>query len=277
MGFTAVSTWLLTGHQIIDFVLIDETEKSLLWTTLILFIGVPIIGLLMWLVRVVRGVQSRNKYVGYLFSFLHVLGWISLIVFVSYVARHFKSKTREAEITNLITPSNKTLFVTVDPFEDEDLIEDWRSGNPWPKMNKTEDSIYSSNIRVKVVKSRDSFYHVRAIKMAHGGRLSDATQLAKSIQYQFYQKDSVLHLSKYFVHHKKDKFHLQQITLVLEVPVSFKIKFEKSLEALNWQGIRIQNGRGFEIIEEDSEQFPWSYYITYVMKDDGLIASPKDK
>lgn len=269
MGFTAVSTWMLTGHQIIDFILINETEKSLLWATLILFVGVPIIGLLMWLVRVMRGVQSPNKYVGYLFSFLHVLGWISLIVLVSYVAGHFKSRAKESETTSLITPVNKTLYVTVDPFEDEDLIEDWRSGNPWPKMNKTEDSIYSSNIRVKVIKSRDSLYHVRAIKIVHGNRVSEATELAKAIQYPFYQRDSVLHLSKYFAHHKKDKFHLQQITLVMEVPVGASINLDKKLQDFDWVDIRINTGSGFNIEsrDENEDAHEWEYGENFTMKD----------
>lgn len=269
MGFTAVSTWLLTGHEIINFILIDETEKTLLWSTLILFIGVPVIGLLMWLVRVVRGVQSRNKYVGYLFTFLHILGWISFFALISYVGSHFKSRAKESEVSTLLTPGNKTLFVTVDPFEDEDLIVDWRSGNPWPKMNKTEDSIYSSNIRVKVIKSRDSLYHVRVVKMANGNKLSEASQLAKAIQYSFYQKDSVLHLSKYFVHHKKDKFHLQQVAIVMEVPVGASINLDKKLKDFDWVDIRINTGTGFNIESRDDNEdaHEWQYGENFTMKE----------
>lgn len=269
MGFTAVSTWLLTGHQIIDFILIDETEKTLLWATLILFIGVPIIGLLMWLVRAVRGVQYRNKYVGYLFTFLHILGWISFFALISYVGSHFKSRAKESEVSTLLTPTNRTLYVTVDPFEDEDLIEDWRSGNPWPKMNKTEDSIYSSNIRVKVIKSRDSLYHIRMVKIANGNRLTEASQLAKAIYYHFYQKDSVLHLSKYFVHHKKDKFHLQQIALVMEVPVGASINLDKKLQDFDWVDIRINTGTGFNIESRDDNEdaHEWQYGENFTMKE----------
>lgn len=269
MGFTAVSTWLLSGHQIIDFVLIDEIEKTLLWSTLILFVGVPIIGLLMWLVRVVRGVQYRNKYVGYLFTFLHILGWISFFALISYVGSHFKSRAKESENSTLLTPGNRTLYVTVDSFEDDDLIEDWRSGNPWPKMNKTEDSVYSSNIRVKVIKSRDSLYHMRVVKMANGNRLSEASQLAKAIQYHFYQKDSVLHLSKYFVHHKKNKFHLQQLAIVMEVPIGASINLDKKLQDFDWVDIRINTGTGFNIESRDDNEDTreWEYGENYTIKE----------
>lgn len=271
ISFAGISTWLLSGHQIIDFILIDETEKTLLWATLILFIGVPIIGLLMWLVRAIRGDHSRNKYVGYMFSFFHVLGWISLISLIIHVSAHFKSKARESATIEMIKPSTNNLVLKVDPFEDEDLIEDWRSGNPWPKTNRTEDSIYSDNIKVKVVQSKDSLYHLQVLKMANGKQIIEATEKADAIQYRIVQQDSIMHLSKYFVHHKKDKFYLQRLIVLLEIPIGSTIKFDKSLDEFDWNDIRINTGNGFTIEHYDNDdEIGWNYNRAYQMGVDGL-------
>ncbi|MES2479289.1 MAG: PspC domain-containing protein [Bacteroidota bacterium] len=273
MGFAGLTTWLLTGHQIINFILVDETEHYLLWATLILFIGVPVVGLLMWLVRAVRGVQTRNKYVGYTFTFLHVLGWISFFALFSFIGSHFHSKSKQSSVTNLITPSGNTLLVVVDPFEDEDLIEDWRSGSPWPKMNKMEDSIYAANIKVKVLQSKDSLFHVRVVKSANGKTFQQANRLAEAIQYSLFQNDSVLHLSKYFSLSKKDKFHLQQVSVVVEVPLGAKVKLDRTIQNFEWHDIRINTGNGFNIEHYDDESTDWEYDRVYQMGTQGLSSA----
>jgi phage shock protein PspC (stress-responsive transcriptional regulator) len=253
IGFVSVSTWLFTGHQIVDFILVDESEKILLWATLILFIGVPIIAILMWLVRIIRGVQSRNKYVGYMFTFLHILGWVSFFALLSFVGGHFNSKSKQATMKQLSKPTNNLLYVTVDDFEDEDLIDDWHSDTRWPHLNKMEDSIYSANIKIKVVQSKDSMFYIKVLKRAHGENILQANGYANSIQYSLFQQDSILHLSKYLSFSKKDKFHLQQLMLVIEVPLGSKIKLSDKIKNFAWNEVSITTGRGFKIEHHGSD------------------------
>lgn len=270
IAFVSLVGGLITGHQVVNFILVNDLERNLLWASIILFLGVPIIGLLMWLVRVVRGVQSRNKYVSYMFTFLHILGWVSVFALLSFVGNHFNSKSKEISYSTLYKPSQNKLLVMVDEFEDEESIEDWASSNRWPKLNGTEDSVYSSNIKIKVVQSKDSLFHVKVVKMANGQNVQEANLHAQAIQYYTHQQDTILHLDKYIRYSKADKFHLQQAMVIVEMPIGAKITLHPKINDFEWYNVQINTGTGFSIEHHENHDEEWEYGKAYLMEANGL-------
>ena len=54
-------------------------QNIMVWSVLLLFLILPVVGLLTWLIRRIIGARSGNNYLGYTFGSLWVIGLISLI------------------------------------------------------------------------------------------------------------------------------------------------------------------------------------------------------
>src|SRR4028118_1940 len=96
-----------------SFLLDGFWQNFLAWSTLILFLGVPIVALLIWLIRRIIGVRSRSNYLGYTFGSLWILGWISVFLLLGSVARNFRSKTSVKEELSISQPVNQKMVVKV--------------------------------------------------------------------------------------------------------------------------------------------------------------------
>lgn len=281
VGLAGLVTAIISGHNVVNFLLEGETEQMLLWCTIILFIGVPVIGLLMWLIRALRGVKTRNKYVPYIFSMLWILGWVSLFALVSYAGKNFSSKARvEHQGTASLSATNK-LYIKVSPFEDDDLIRDWRTKGAFPRLSRKEDSIYSGNIRIRLLPSKDSFFHLRTFALANGKTYAAAEQNARAIQYKTFQQDSIVWLSKYLVIGRAEKFHNQQMLLIFEIPQGKKVELDQKIDDFDWQEITVNTGNGFNLQihdhnDEDDDEDDWDTGKEYVMQQDKLTRVAAD-
>jgi phage shock protein PspC (stress-responsive transcriptional regulator) len=92
-----------------NFLLDGFWQNFLAWSTLILFLGVPVVALLIWLIRRIIGVRSRSNYLGYTFGSLWILGWISVFLLLGSVARNFRSKTSVKEELSISQPLNQKI------------------------------------------------------------------------------------------------------------------------------------------------------------------------
>lgn len=252
VSFGGLFTGLAAGHQLVDYILINDTEKNLLWAVLILMVGVPAIGLLTWLVKAMRGIPG-NRYTGYAFSGLHIIGWGCLIFLIILVSKHFQSKARETENIVLQQPSQKKLYLRVVNSDRDEEIIDWKHESRWPRLNHTEDTVFAKNIRIKVVQSSDSQFHARLVRMANGMTLAAARTHAAAIQFPIVQQDTVLMLPKYLRYPKQDKFYVQQALLIVEVPDGAKIIPDGKIREYDWSEIRINTGTGFSFEEHESD------------------------
>lgn len=65
--------------QPLNAFLIDGVwQRTFMWGTIILFLAVPLIGIITWIIRRVMNVRSQNRYLGWIFGGLWTLGWVSL-------------------------------------------------------------------------------------------------------------------------------------------------------------------------------------------------------
>lgn len=253
VSFGGLFTGLAAGHQLVDYILIDETEKNLLWAVVVLIVGVPAIGLLIWLVKAMRGIPG-NKYTSYALSGLHVIGWGCLVFLIILVSKHFQSKARETEVIPIVQPSQKKIYLrVVDQDRDEEIL-DWKHEGRWPRLNNTEDTVFAKNVRIRVIQSMDTQFHLRLLSTAYGMNLLAARAHANAIQFPIHQNDTLLYLPKYLRYPKKDKFYAQQALLVLEVPDGAKMIPDPKIQDYDWNEIRINTGNGFSIEEHESDE-----------------------
>ena len=69
-------------------------QNIMVWSVLPLFIILPVVGLLTWLIRRIIGVRRGSNYLGYTFGSLWVIGLISFIFLAASISRHFSTRNR---------------------------------------------------------------------------------------------------------------------------------------------------------------------------------------
>jgi phage shock protein PspC (stress-responsive transcriptional regulator) len=258
-----------------NFVLEGTTQNLLAWGTLILFLGVPLVGLITWLVRRIMGVRSQNKYLGFIFGGLWTLGWFCVIFLIGTFARNFKVRMPVEDRIGITQPANGKLYVGVNNAHLEYYHGDWfgfRFNDELPVYGPDMDTLMLNTVRIKLAKSKDSSYHVIRIRLSQGNTREIATKNANKIQFPITQQDSLLKLPEGFAVTAADKFRNQQVFLVIEVPVGKKIELDKALNSYDWFSINVNNRRGFNIDMSDynDDNYAWDAGVEYIMTPDGL-------
>ena len=94
-----------------EFLLEGFWQNALAWLTVLLFLGVPIIALITWLIRRIMGVRSKNHYLGYVFGTLWFIGIMSAALLVGSVFRNFRSEGSAENDFAIVQPSSGKLFL----------------------------------------------------------------------------------------------------------------------------------------------------------------------
>ncbi|OQP50523.1 hypothetical protein A4H97_01405 [Niastella yeongjuensis] len=255
-----------------EFLLEGFWQNFLAWLTVFLFLGVPIIALITWLIRRIMGVRSKNHYLGYVFGTLWFIGIISAAMLTGAIFRSFKSRGFVEENVSIAQPAHGKLYldVTSSNINYRYYSNDWFDWDQdWPLFGANLDSFMLNTVRVDVVKSPDSAFHATKVKFSRGTDPVNARNLAEKINFQTYQVDSILFLPKGFSISKKERFRSQQILMVLQVPVGKRFFFNRAISNYNWFDVRYNRHGGFEI----DDNWDHTYWVDadneYIMTPDG--------
>lgn len=283
MALIGVLIGMVGAAPFTGFIFDGTWQTFLAWATLILFIGVPLVAIVVWLVRRIAGVRSKKSYLGYAFGTLWTLGWVALILFIASISRDFKNQTPVTEEVTVQQPVNGTLKVKAVESKYRYYNRNWWFFNDDNDensffVNSTEDSLYLNTIRVKVVKSEDTLFHVHLIKMSRGDDPKKAETKARNISFKVSQQDSVLMLPKGFTISSNDKYRAQRVLVVIEVPNGKKVVMDKSLENYDWFDVSYnRRGIGWTVDWDDNwdRDYSWGTDGVYQMTDDGLKRTDK--
>lgn len=262
------------------FIANGGTVQMYAWGTLILFIILPIIALLFYLIRRIVGVKSNSNWFGWTFTSLWILGWFSAVMLVTTISKEYKRSGDVQENIAIIQPSNgkmKIMFKDVDvklylldfDFDDDDDDLDIKKMNGlW--LSKNEDSLLIKNLKIKLEKSRDDSFHLVLVKKARASSSIDADAYAEKISYPITQQDSILILPHGFIINDQVKFRNQQIIVLLEVPVGKEVYIDRKAYNLDWYNIR-GGTRGLNInIDDDWDNNSWRPGRWYKMTESGI-------
>ncbi len=261
-----------------DYLLDGQWQSLLAWCVLILFIGVPIVAVIVWIIRRIVGAKSRNHFIGYAFGMLWVIGLFCLIALTVAVKRNFDYKARVQQDFNVTQPLTSKLTVKVANSAVQ-YYGAWWGGDWSGPFNFTDDSLVVKNVRVKIEKSNDSVYHVFAIKSSNGSSGSQAEGFARTLGFQINQQDSTLYLDNGFSLPAGQKFRNQQVLVTVQVPIGKRILVDRSVSR-RYHWFIIDRGRNDDWDwNYDSES---SYYyndgVEYIMTTGGLERTDgKDK
>jgi phage shock protein PspC (stress-responsive transcriptional regulator) len=262
-----------------NFLWTSNWQQAYAWGTLILFLGVPLIGFLIWLIRRIIGIRSRSSYLGWTFGGLWTLGWVSVILLIASISkdvRYYEHST-PIDVPVLEQPANNKLVVAVTEPALEFTDRYWWIDSDSEGWDISEDTLKMSFIRFHVLTSLDSSYHVTINKYSAGSSNSDVNERAERIQYNATYANGILDLGSGFAIDKDSKYRGQMVEVEIKVPAGKKIRFDESVKhKLNPVNIRIQKNRGWRrgragISVDDYDSFPWETNTDYIMGSDGEL------
>lgn len=236
-----------------DYLIRDGWQNVYAWGTLLLFIWVPIIAIITFIIRRLTKSRANSNAVRWGFAGLWTLGWVCITLFITSLSKDFR-KTNSAyeEAINLSNPTinklevkaiNSTAYYNRGFFQLE------------PFANVSDDSAFIRNVSIRITKSSNDSFHIKMVRLSNGRTVEQANSLAEKIKLDFTQRDSFLLMNKGININTTDKFRNQHVILTIAVPVGKKIYINENAGWGNSRHGRVHFGW-------DNEDWDWDNYNT---------------
>ncbi|QRX63999.1 PspC domain-containing protein [Dysgonomonadaceae bacterium zrk40] len=221
----AFVAFLFAGAQMMPLksLFIDPgQETTLLYTSLILLIGVPVVSILVWIVRRVMKAKSRPM-IGLISSILWIGGLVTAGILAAQVADKFREESTLERSVELIPVEGKSLYVDMKPYQDDysEFSIGWGMDSDidhLPYTNVNEDSLLFRDIHLHIRNSNDSLFHVRTIAASSCRELRGAKADLEEFRFEITQQDSLLYLPEFLMVPSTQGFRKQSITVEISVP-----------------------------------------------------------
>lgn len=271
MGLFGLGVFSIGIFPLKDYVLRGGWQNVYAWGTLILFIAVPIIGIITWLIRKIARMKNNSKILRLTFGSLWTIGWVCLTMLLATVTRDFKSSSRlDEQPVQLNNPQVNKLVVTSSlPFTKKYYGRNWIRFEPFENLID-EDTAYVRNVYVEIAKSQSDSFQVTMKKAARGYSRVDANNLANLIKFEAEQKDSILLLEKGIAINKTDKFRNQMVIITVYVPVGKQIRINRGIGWPVHLGSDNWNNEWNNDYYDGEQSIRWQSDVDYIMKEDGL-------
>jgi phage shock protein PspC (stress-responsive transcriptional regulator) len=269
-----------------DFMPDGSWIQTYAWGTLILFIFVPVVAIIIWLVRTIAGIKSRNHYIAYTLGTLWTLGWVSIILLATSITKQFKRSGQIRSDVTLVQPSTGKMQVEFKDAEGKyypmDLnfsFDDNDNDDESPiRLSASDDSLLVGNISVRLAKSIDSNFHVNVIKRARSSSSRAAEEIAEQISFPVSQADSILSLPISFPITTITKFRNQHVRVEIEVPVGKEIYISNRANNLMSYSLRTnKDGLTVDWDEYENDNYLWRPGVWYIMTERGVEKKYKDQ
>ncbi len=258
-----------------SYVINDGWQTVLAWGTLVLFIWVPVIGIVTYIIRRLTSKRGNSNAVRYAFGGLWTIGWFCVIGLIASISQEFRSRNTPAEETVALSkPGINKLEVKMQTF-DKYYNENWFRIHPFASFD--DDTVYVRNIRLRIVKSRTDSFSVKLVRLSNGRSKTNADELANNINFNINQLDSVLSLDKGVAMDRTHKFRNQHVIVTIAVPIGKRIKIN---EEVGWDdNVNVSFGNDdWNWWRQDKEDgaYNWRHNVWYTMTADGLVRVNKN-
>ncbi len=266
MGIFAIGVFPLK-----DYILRGGWQNLYAWGTLILFIAVPIIAIITWLIRKIARAKGNSRILGWTFGSLWTIGWVCLIMLITSVVRDFRygSRLDEQPVALTNAKANKLVVTSSLPFTKKYYGRNWIKFEPFESLID-EDTAYVRNVFVVVTRSTSDSFQVTMKRVSRGYSRNDANSLANLIRFNIEQKDSILLLDKGIAINKIDKFRNQMVVVTVAVPVGKQIRISNGIGWPVHLGGRDWDNDWNNEYYDWEDNIRWQSDVDYIMKEDGL-------
>jgi hypothetical protein len=192
-----------------------------------LFIGIPLLALIIRIGRATIGVQHRMHGLRIVLFICWMVGLVLIILGGVKTFGHFSVTGTSREEIKFNTPV-KTLYVNMPAEDYGDVTLNIDSLNFYIMDNNT----FQGNPSICIQPSPDSNFHLQAEKYARGVTTAEANESANGIDYSYSRHDSVLNLSSTFSLQPGTGWRKQKMDLSLLVPPNKAISLPAGIDKI---------------------------------------------
>ena len=137
-------------------------------------------------------------------------------------------------------------------------------------ISMTDDSLFLNNVRIHLIKSKDSLYHIESTKYSNGSDEGAALRNIKEMNYGINQQDSTVYLDRGFSVQRGTKFRNQGVVITIQIPVGKRILIDRKVQR-RLNHFSLNNGRNDWDSDEDwNDYYGWDSDVEYIMTTGGL-------
>jgi len=214
-------------HNVFTLFALTGTARLFLIWGIGLFLGVPLLALIIRIGRAVIGVHGNLHGIKIALFSAWMVGLVLLLFGTFQTLGHF-SVTGYSKEEIKFTNTAKTLYVNMLETDYSDITLKVDSLN----FYISDDHAFQGNPSLCIQPSPDSSFHLEMEKYARGVSEPEAIVSAKAIDYSFSQHDSILNLSPYYQLEQGAGWRKQKLDLELLVPVGKIISLPKNVEGI---------------------------------------------
>jgi phage shock protein PspC (stress-responsive transcriptional regulator) len=249
---------LFFGLPFSSFIFTEGTAMTVLWVVnLLVLLGVPIVTMIMFVMRLFMRTSFRPRWAAGLWIFWSI-NLISFFFFSSMTFRQFSTSSTINLGTDTSLPDVDTLFIELGEDKYKDVFLSLGD-----ELKISGNTLISSNIVLDIEKSKNGAFELVKQQVARGETSDKAQKIAYEFKYNYQLEGKRLILPKYFTIPKGKIWRAQKVHLTLRVPEGKFVKVQES------SGMYRVIGR----IEQDEKfKFPaWDFSYTWRMGPNGMI------
>lgn len=247
----------------------DGWQDLLTWGVYILFIWVPVVGVITWIIRRIAKVKSNSNAMRFGFAAMWIAGWVCLIALIASLKADFSYHNTPSESSLALTdPAVNKLELKLNKDNRYYFNNTFLHLEPFASID--EDTAYVQNIHIRVLKSDDDSFHVTMLKMVNGASKAEAEVRAERMKFDIVQKDTFLLFDRGIPVPKVDKFRNQTVYVTMYVPVGKRILIRDNIGWGNDVHVQFGNDLNDWDWRNNDEGYNWSDNVEYIMHTDGL-------
>ena len=241
------------GKEWIDLLLFDGKDFHIGLIGIAIFAGTPIIMMIYVGVKILFKIKYANRWVYLSAGIIWLIGFVMLLYVGIRTGSDF-SKTSKVRENVTIVPYD-TLYLKMNEMpvnlQEINASDDDKEGEKgYKSYKKNNDYMIGTNNGLKyllgyaqlnIIKSQTDNITMVVVKEAKGVNKRIATERAKNISYKVFQTDSMIEFDNLFKVNNADKFRVQNITVILKLPIGKVVYLDKSLETLIYDIENVSN------------------------------------
>lgn len=232
---------LFQNHPMAEQVFNDFfNNKSTTWLSL--FIGIPIVAVILFGLRLVNNIKTHMNYKIGMFV-LWIISLFFLIGSVKDISKEFQEEAKNTIIENIIT-ENDTLYLSMN---DVDRVFDNAFDANGFKVTPFEDNLMGIGMQLYVVKSKNDNFNLIKEVIARGKNKQIAKERTKEVSFEFLLEDDNLIFDDFFTI-STQKWRMQELDLTLEIPVGMVVFLDHSLEDLIYDIKNVHNMWDYDML-----------------------------
>ena len=232
---------LFQNHPMVEHVCSNFfNNKSATWLSL--FIGIPIVAIILFGLRLVNNTKIHMNYKIGIFV-LWIISLFFLLNSAKDISIEFQEEAKNTIIENIITESD-TLYLSMN---DVDRVFDNAFDAKGFKVTPFEDNLMGIGMQLDVVKSKNNDLKLIKQATARGKNKQIAKEMTEGVGFEFLLEDDNLIFDDFFTI-STQKWRMQELDLTLEIPVGMVVFLDHSLEDLIYDIKNVHNMWDYDML-----------------------------